>query len=120
MQDNDDEQFQSFKTARSQRQRALIRKFRLEFAKTIVIDASTKRPAEALTTAFYLNKFDRELARGLYETGDLKVIGQDLAVINDVINSRLDIVISEVFNEKKNPHFVKNFLNVLNLSGRVF
>lgn len=76
------------------RKRALIRKFQLEFAKTLTIEAAYQRPLEALSADRYLDQFSRELDEGVDRQADIESIGQDLALVRDAIDDRLDVVIA--------------------------
>ena len=84
----------------AQRKRALIRQFRLEFAKTISIDTASQQPFQPMTADRYLNQFVDEIADGLERPADLKSLGQDLAVMRDAIDDRLDRVITSYTGEK--------------------
>lgn len=83
-----------------QRKRALIRQFRLEFAKTVSIDTASQQRFQPLTAGRYLNQFADEIADGLERPADLKSLGQDLAVMRDAIDDRLDRVITSYTGEK--------------------
>ena len=85
----------------AQRKRALIKQFRLEFAKTISIDTASQQPFQPLTADRYLNQFVDEIADGLERLADLKSLGQDLAVMRDAIDDRLDRVIISYTGEKQ-------------------
>ena len=76
------------------RKRALIRQFRLEFAQTLIIETASKRPLKAVFADQYLNQFSQELDVGLDRQADLNSLGQDLAVVRDAIDGRLDVVIA--------------------------
>ena len=76
------------------RKRALIRQFRLEFAKTLTIETAYQRPLKALSADRYLNQFSQELDAGLDRRTDLKSLGRDLALVRDAIDDRLDVVIA--------------------------
>ena len=60
------------------RKRALIRQFRLEFAKTVIIETANQRPLHALSADYFLDQFSQELNSGLDRKADLKSLGQDL------------------------------------------
>jgi len=76
------------------RKRALIRQFRLEFAKTLTIETVYQRPLKALSADRYLDQFSQELDAGLDRQADLKSLGRDLALVRDAIDDRLDVVIA--------------------------
>ena len=76
------------------RKRALIRQFRLEFAKTLTIETAYQRPLKALSADRYLDQFSQELDAGLDRQADLKSLGRDLALVRDAIDDRLDVVIA--------------------------
>ena len=76
------------------RKRALIRQFRLEFAKTLTIETTYQRPFKALSADRYLDQFSQELDAGLDRQADLKSLGRDLALVRDAIDDRLDVVIA--------------------------
>ena len=76
------------------RKRALIRQFRLEFAKTLTIETAYQRPLKALSADRYLDQFSKELDVGLDRQADLKSLGRDLALVRDAIDDRLDVVIA--------------------------
>ena len=76
------------------RKRALIRQFRLEFAKTLTIETAYQRPLKALSADRYLDQFSQELDAGLDRQADLKSLGRDLALVRDAIDYRLDVVIA--------------------------
>ena len=84
----------------AQRKRALIRQFRLEFAKTVNIDTASQKRFQPLTADRYLAQFADEIADGLERPADLKSLGQDLAVMRDAIDDRLDLVITSYTGEK--------------------
>ena len=84
----------------AQRKRALIRQFRLEFAKTVNIDTSSQQRFQPLKADRYLDQFADEIADGLERPADLKSMGQDLAVMRDAIDNRLDRVITSYTGEK--------------------
>ena len=84
----------------TQRKRALIKQFRLEFSKTVIIDTASQRRFQPLTADRYLNQFADEIAGGLERPADLKSLGQDLAVMRDAIDDRLDRVITSHTGEK--------------------
>ena len=77
----------------AQRKRALIRQFRLEFAKTVNIDTASQQRFKSLQADRYLDQFADEIADGLERPADLKSLGLDLAVMRDAIDDRLDRVI---------------------------
>jgi hypothetical protein len=85
----------------AQRKRALIRQFRLEFAKTVNIDTASQQRFQPLTADRYLDQFADEIADGLERPADLKSLGQDLAVMRDAIDDRLDRVITSYTGEKQ-------------------
>ncbi len=76
------------------RKRALIRQFRLEFAKTLTIETANQRTLKALSADRYLDQFSQELDTGLDRQADLKSLGRDLALVRDAIDDRLDVVIA--------------------------
>ena len=85
----------------AQRKRALIRQFRLEFAKTVNIDTASQQRFQPLQADRYLDQFADEIADGLERPADLKSMGQDLAVMRDAIDDRLDRVITSYTGEKQ-------------------
>ena len=85
----------------AQRKRALIRQFRLEFAKTVNIDTASQQRFQPLQADRYLGQFADEIADGLERPADLKSLGQDLAVMRDAIDDRLDRVITSYTGEKQ-------------------
>ena len=85
----------------AQRKRALIRQFRLEFAKTVNIDTASQQRFQPLQADRYLDQFADEIANGLERPADLKSMGQDLAVMRDAIDDRLDRVITSYTGEKQ-------------------
>jgi hypothetical protein len=84
----------------AQRKRALIRQFRLEFAKTVNIDTASQQRFQPLQADRYLDQFADEIADGLERPADLKSLGLDLAVMRDAIDDRLDRVITSYKGEK--------------------
>ena len=88
----------------AQRKRALIRQFRLEFAKTVNIDTASQQRFQPLQADRYLDQFADEIADGLERPADLKSMGQDLAVMRDAIDDRLDRVIASYTGEKPPRH----------------
>ncbi|MDB2514600.1 hypothetical protein N9Y31_08840 [Alphaproteobacteria bacterium] len=84
----------------AQRKRALIRQFRLEFAKTVNIDTASQQRFQPLQADRYLDQFADEIADGLERPADLKSMGQDLAVMREAIDDRLDRVITSYTGEK--------------------
>ena len=85
----------------AQRKRALIRQFRLEFAKTVNIDTASQQRFQPLQADRYLDQFADEIADGLERPADLKSMGQDLAVMREAIDDRLDRVITSYTGEKQ-------------------
>jgi len=85
----------------AQRKRALIRQFRLEFAKTVNIDTASQQRFQPLQADRYLDQFADEIADGLERPADLRSMGQDLAVMRDAIDDRLDRVITSYTGEKQ-------------------
>jgi hypothetical protein len=84
----------------AQRKRALIRQFRLEFAKTVNIDTASQQRFQPLQADRYLDQLADEIADGLERPADLKSLGLDLAVMRDAIDDRLDRVITSYTGEK--------------------
>ena len=84
----------------AQRKRALIRQFRLEFAKTVNIDTASQQRFQPLQADRYLDQFADEFAGGLERPADLKILALDLRVMRDAIDDRLDRVISSYTGEK--------------------
>ena len=84
----------------AQRKRALIRQFRLEFAKTVNIDTASQQRFQPLQADRYLDQFADEIAGGLERPADLKILALDLRVMRDAIDDRLDRVISSYTGEK--------------------
>ena len=76
------------------RKRALIRQFRLEFAKILTIETAHKRPFRALSADVYLDQFSEELDTGLDQQADVNSLGRDLRMVRDAIDDRLDEVIA--------------------------
>ncbi len=76
------------------RKRALIRQFRLEFAKTMTIETVNQRPLSALSADVYLDQFSEELDTGLDQQADVNSLGRDLALVRDSLDDRLDVVIA--------------------------
>ena len=84
----------------AQRKRALIRQFRLEFAKTVNIDTASQQRFQPLQANRHLDQFSDEIADGLERPADLRSLGLDLAVMRDAIDDRLDRVITSYTGEK--------------------
>ena len=76
------------------RKRALIRQFRLEFAKILTIETANKRPLRALSADVYLDQFSTELDTGLSQQADVTSLGRDLGLVRDALDDRLDEVIA--------------------------
>ena len=76
------------------RKRALIRQFRLEFAKILTIETAHKRPLRALSADVYLDQFSEELDIGLKQQADVNSLGRDLGLVRDALDDRLDEVIT--------------------------
>ncbi len=76
------------------RKRALIRQFRLEFAKILTIETANKRPLRALSADFYLDQFSKELDTGLTEHVDVNSLIHDLELVRDALDDRLDEVMA--------------------------
>ena len=76
------------------RKRALIRQFRLEFAKILTIETANKRPLRALSADLYLDQFSKELDTGLDQQADVNSLGRDLGLVRDALDDRLDEVIA--------------------------
>ena len=79
---------------RAVRKRALIRQFRLEFAKILTIETANKRPLRALSADLYLDQFSKELDAGLDQQADVNSLGRDLGLVRDALEDRLDEVIA--------------------------
>ena len=88
------------RAGKAQRKRALIRQFRLEFAKTVNIDTASQQRFQPLQADRYLDHFADEIAGGLERPADLKILALDLRVMRDAIDDRLDRVISSYTGEK--------------------
>ena len=84
----------------AQRKRALIRQFRLEFAKTVNIDTASQQRFQPLQADRYLDQFADEIAGGLERPADLKTLALDLRVMRYAIDDRLDRVITSYTGEK--------------------
>ena len=78
---------------KSVRKRALIRQFRLEFAKTLTIETASKRPLRASSADVFLNQFSNELDAGLSQQADLSSLSRDLGLLRDTLNDSIDEVI---------------------------
>ena len=78
---------------KSVRKRALIRQFRLEFAKTMTIETASKRPLRALSADVYLDQFSKELDVGLKQQADVNSLSRDLGLLRDPLEDSLDGVI---------------------------
>ena len=76
------------------RKRALIRQFRVEFAKILTIETANKRPLRALSADGYLDQFSKELDTGIDQQSDLNSLGRDLGLVRDALDDRLDEVIA--------------------------
>ena len=76
------------------RKRALIRQFRLEFAKTLTIETANKLPLRALSADVYLDQFSKELDAGLEQQADVNSLGSDLGLLRKALDHRLDKVIA--------------------------
>ena len=79
---------------KAERKRALIRQFRLEFAKILTIETANKRPLRAVSADVYLDQFSKELYAGLDNPADLASLGRDLGLVRDTLDDRLDEVIA--------------------------
>ena len=79
---------------KAERKRALIRQFRLEFAKTLTIETANKLPLRALSADVYLDQFSKELDAGLNQQADVNSLGSDLGLLRNSLNHRLDKVIA--------------------------
>ena len=76
------------------RKRALIRQFRLEFAKILTIETDSKLPLRVLSADVYLDQFSKELDAGLDQQADVNSLGRDLGLLRNALNHRLDKVIA--------------------------
>ena len=95
--DNDDYEGRTAATLppkKAVRKRALIRQFRLEFAKILTIETANKRPLRALSADLYLDQFSKELDTGLDQQADVNSLGRDLGLVRDALDDRLDEVIA--------------------------
>ena len=93
------------------RKRALIRQFRLEFAKTMTIETVNRRPLRALSADVYLDKFSEELDTGLDQQADVNSLGRDLALVRDALDDRLDVLIASYGGDApRRGFFAKNTL----------
>ena len=79
---------------KSLRKRALIRQFRLEFAKILTIETANKRPLTASSADVYLDQFSKELDASLGLQADVKSLGHDLSLLRNALDDRLDEVIA--------------------------
>ena len=84
----------AFKPKKAVRKRALIRQFRLEFAKTLTIETSSKLPLRALYADVYLDQFSKELDAGLDQQADVNSLGSDLGLLRNALDHRLNKVIA--------------------------
>ena len=78
----------------SLRKRALIRQFRLEYAKILTIETANKRPLSAVSSDVYLDQFSKELDTGLVGQADVNSLGRDLGLLRNALDDRLDVVIA--------------------------
>ena len=93
------------------RKRALIRQFRLEFAKTMTIETVNQRPLRALSADVYLDQFSEELDTGLDQQADVNSLGRDLALVRDALDDRLDVLIASYGGDApRRGFFAKNTL----------
>ncbi|MGA1186951.1 MAG: hypothetical protein ACO3WT_06370 [Candidatus Puniceispirillaceae bacterium] len=93
------------------RKRALIRQFRLEFAKTMTIETVNQSPLRALSADVYLDQFSEELDTGLDQQADVNSLGRDLALVRDALDDRLDVVIASYGGDApRRGFFAKNTL----------
>ena len=93
---------------KANRKRALIRQFRLEFSKILIIETANKRPLRALYADFYLDQFSKELDTGLDQQADVKSLGRDLGLVRDALDDRLDEVIASYTGDtSRRSFFVK-------------
>ncbi len=76
------------------RKRALIRQFRLEFAKTQTIETANNLPLRALSADSYLDQFLKELDAGLDQQADVNSLGSDLGLLRNALDDRIDKVIA--------------------------
>ena len=76
------------------RKRALIRQFRIEFAKILTIETAHKRPLRALSADVYLDQFSEELDAGLDQQADVNSLGRDLGLVRDALDDRIEAVIA--------------------------
>ena len=90
------------KNRKADRKRALVREFRKEFSKTIIIESDSQRLFQATEADVFLNKFANELTNGLDVSADRKSLAQDLALVRKAIDDRLDLVIAS-YTIKKPP-----------------
>ena len=78
---------------KSVRKRALIRQFRLEFAKTMTLETASKRPLRALSADVFLYQFSKELDVGLNQQADVNSLSRDLGLLRNALDDSLDEII---------------------------
>jgi len=76
------------------RKRALIKAFRLEFARRIVVEKASQKRANAFGATRYLDQFSDELDTGFDRPADLRSLGQDLTLLREVLDGQLDVVLA--------------------------
>ena len=91
------------KLGKGERKRVLIKKFRDEFAKTAIVETTHQQRFEPQTADIYLEQFAHELAEGLDQLADRKSLAQDLALVREAIDTRLDCLITAYASEKITP-----------------
>ena len=96
------------------RKRALIRQFRLEFAKILTIETANKRPLRALSADLYLDQFSKELDTGLDQQADINSLGRDLGLVRGALDDRLDEVIASYGGDAPRSSFFSKYAS----SGR--
>ena len=79
---------------KAMRKRALIRQFRLEFAKILTIETANKLPLRVLSADVYLDQFLKELDDGLDQQADVNSLRRDLGLLRNALDNRLDEVIA--------------------------
>lgn len=79
---------------KAKRKRALIRQFRLEFAKILTIETANKHPLRALSADVYLDQFSKELDNGYDQQADFNSLGRDLGLVRDALDDRIKEVIA--------------------------
>jgi hypothetical protein len=91
------------------RQRALVKKFRFEFAERfalehIIVERATQSLVSANKAGLYLDQFSAEISAGLSGSNDLESLGEDLLLLRETMDVSIEKLIGS-YRKNKTDQF---------------